>query len=314
MPCPAVRQVVAFAAFLTLGIPAESVAQQQPRVSITPRELLPKRTGPRSNLRADVNMILVPLTVTDQLDRPVTDLGADGFRVFEDNVEQKIVSLHREEGPVSVGFLFDASSSMKKRTDPSIAAIEQFIKGTVPADEFFLIRFSDKPSLVTGFTRDSDEILKDLALLQPQGWTALLDAIVMGAHHMKKAMNPRKALFVLTDGGDNNSRYSETEVKNLVVESDVRIYAVGLFERPHFLEKIAAATGGAAFWAHKLEDLPATIERLSRAFRNQYVLGYSSNNQRNDGKYRKLRVELTQSLRPVRLNVFWRPGYYAPPD
>jgi VWFA-related protein len=259
-------------------------------------------------------MILVPVSVTDATDKPVMNLSPESFRVFEDNVEQKIVSFHREEGPVSVGFIFDASNSMKKRMDRSVKAIEQFLLTRMPEDEFFLVRFSDKPDLVTGFTRDPDEILKSLSSIEPLGWTALHDAICLGVQQIKKAKNSRRALFVLTDGGDNNSRYSESEVRNLVRESDVRVYAIGLFERPHFLEKLAADSGGRAYWAHKLEDLPETVERLNQEFRNQYVLGYSSKNEHKDGKYRKVRVELLESIRRIPLNLFWRRGYYAPPD
>jgi VWFA-related protein len=118
----------------------------------------------------------------------------------------------------------------------------------------------------------------------------------------------------LTDGGDNSSRFSESEVRNMVREADVRVYSIGLFDRPRFLEKLAGDSGGQCFWAHKLQDLPETVDRLSREFRNQYVLAYSSNNARNDGKYRRVRVELLETIRRIPLNVLWRRGYYAPPD
>jgi Ca-activated chloride channel family protein len=287
----------------------------QARASITPRNSL-RSSSPRTrpNLRYDVQMVLVPVTVTDTMDRPVMDLPVDSFRLLENNVEQKIVSLSTEDGPVSIGFLFDNSSSMRKRTDRSVKAIEQFLAGTDKGDEFFLVRFADRPDLITTFTNNPDEITKNLAAGEPQGWTALLDAICLGVQQMKHAKNSRRALVILTDGGDNNSRYTESEVRSLVRESDVRVYAIGLFERARFLERIAAETGGASFLAHRLEDLPEVVERLSRAFRNQYVLGYSSNNAVNDGKYRKVKVELKQAFQKKPMNIFWRRGYYAPPD
>ncbi len=297
--------------FLRLGIPAERVPQDQPKVSLTPRE---KRAAPNSNIRLDVKMILVPITVMDPMDKPVENLAPTAFRVFEDDVEQRIVSLSKEEGPVSVGFVFDASSSMKNRMDRSVAAIQQFLETNMPGDEYFLVRFADQPTVVTGFTSNPDDILRELATIQPQGWTSLNDAICLGVQQMKHAKNSRRALFVLTDGGDNNSRYTESEVKNLVVESDVRAYAVGLFERPRFLEKLAAQTGGQAVWAHSLKDLPNAIERISREFRNQYMIGYSSNNPQNDGKYRKVKVELIESPFFKALHLFWRRGYFAPPE
>ena len=297
--------------FFRLGIPAERVPQDQAKVSLTPRE---KRATANSNIRLDVKMILVPITVMDLTDKPVENLAPTAFRVFEDDVEQRIVSLSKEEGPVSVGFVFDASASMKNRMDRSLAAIQQFLETNMPGDEYFLVRFADQPTLVTGFTSNPNDILRELATIQPQGWTSLNDAICLAVQQMKRAKNSRRALFVLTDGGDNNSRYTESEVKNLVVESDVRAYSVGLFERPRFLEKLAAQTGGQALWAHSLKDLPDAIERISREFRNQYMIGYSSNNPQNDGKYRKVKVELTESPFHKALHLFWRRGYFAPPE
>lgn len=257
-------------------------------------------------------MVLVPVTVTDETDHPVTGLAPEKFRLFEDNVEQKIVTVFREEGPVSVGFLFDASGSMKKKMDRSVAAIDQFLKSMTPGDEYFLMRFSDRPTMVTGFTSDPKQVLDELSSMQPMGWTALNDAICMGIQKMKSAKNARRALFVLSDGGDNNSRYSDGEVRSLVRESDVRVYSIGLFERPRFLEKLAADSGGRSYWVHKLDELPDEVEQLSRDLRNQYVLGYSSQTAQKDGKYHALRVELMETIKRMPLHVFWRRGYYSP--
>lgn len=313
----------AFKSFLTFlvfasfepGFLARRACAQEAPVSITPRITQRSRGSPfHPNLKIDSSMVLVPVTVTDSTDHPVTDLAPDAFRVFEDNVERKVLSFHREDGPVSVGFVFDASSSMKNRMDRSIAAIQQFLKDLNPGDEFFLIQFSDRPTLVSGFTKDTDSILSALSFVAPRGWTALNDAICLGIHTMKSARNPRRALFVLTDGGDNNSRYSDAEVRDLARESDVRIYSIGLFERPNFLEKLAMDTGGRAIWAHKLRDLPDAVDKLSRDFRNQYVLGYSPLDHTNDGKYHSIRIEIVKTIKLMPLNIFWRRGYFAPPE
>jgi VWFA-related protein len=195
--------------------------------------------------------------------------------------------------------------------DRSVAAVKQFLGTTIPGDEFFLVRFSDRPTLVNGFTPEGDDIMASLSFVQAEGWTSLLDAIYLGARQMKLAKNARRALFILSDGGDNNSRYSESEIRRVVVESDVRIFAIGLFQRPRFLEKLAAETGGKAYWAHKLTDLPDIIDKLSLDLRSNYVLGYASNRLQNDGKYRKVTVELLRTLLgPLRIS--WRRGYYAP--
>jgi Ca-activated chloride channel homolog len=275
---------------------------------------LKARRPASANLKVETTMVLVPVTVTDAKDHPVTDLTPGAFRVFEDNIEQKVVSFQQEDGPVSVGFIFDTSSSMKKRMEKSVAAIQQFLKTSMPHDEFFLIRFADSPKLVTGFTDNADDILSELSFVQPQGWTALNDAIVLGIHKMRAAKNTRRALFVLTDGSDNNSRYSDNELRNLVRESDVRIYSIGLYERPQYLEKLGMDSGGKAYWAHNLDDLPATVERLSRDFRNQYVLGYAPQDPHNDGKFRSVRIQILKTIEGMPLNVFWRHGYFSLPD
>jgi len=292
---------------------ADDAPPDSGRVSITPRARRPAgNASPRGDIRLDVKVVLIPVSVTDSLDHPVNDLPPDAFRLLEDDVEQKIACFFKEDAPVSVGLIFDASGSMRKSVDRSIAAIQQFFNTRVPGDEFFLIRFADKPTVETGFTADPGEILERLSFVHPEGWTALHDAIYLGVQRMKSAKNTRRALFVLSDGGDNNSRYTEAEVKNLVMESDVRIYAIGLFDRPKFLEKLAALTGGETFWVHRLKDLPDAIDKLSRTLRNQYVLGYSSNKPQNDGKYRKIKVELARPFNIVPLRLFWRRGYYAP--
>jgi Ca-activated chloride channel family protein len=267
-----------------------------------------------ANARIDVNMVLIPVSVTDLSDRPVMDLKPNAFRVFEDGVEQKVSSVHREEGPVSIGFVFDASSSMKNRIDQSVKAMEQFLKTAIPGDEFYLIRFSDRPSVLTGFTPEPNDILHEMSGIRPEGWTSLNDAIVLAVQRMKGAKNARRALIVLTDGGDNNSRYSDSEVRSLARESNVTVYSIGLLERPRFMEKLAADTGGRAFWAHHIDDLPETVDRLSQELRNKYVLGYATQNPHNDGKYRRVRVEVLETIRQMPLHVFWRRGYYAPPD
>lgn len=307
--------LVSVALFALVGSAAGTDRGDEPQqVNITPRSSLRSRSSTKnSDIKVDVNMILLPVTVTDSKDQPVTDLSADSFRILEENVEQKVVSLHREEGPVSVGFVFDASSSMRNRMDRSIAAIRRFLGTLEKGDEFFLIRFNDHPQAMTDFTDNPDDILSNLSLVQPIGWTALNDAIYLGVQRMRHAKNSRRALFLLTDGGDNNSRYTETEIRRLVQESDVRIYSIGLFEHSSFLEKLGMDSGGRAFFAYKLDDLPHTIDELSSEFRNQYVLGYyptAPNN--NDGKYHRVRVEVIKTLTHMPLNVFWRHGYYSP--
>ena len=279
----------------------------------------------KANIRIDTNVVLVPVTVNDPLNRFVTGLDQEVFKVFEDKTEQKIVSFGSEDAPLSVGIVFDTSGSMGPKLERSRQAVAEFFKTANPEDEGFLVEFNDRPQLVTPFTHSLAEIQNRLTFTQSKGRTALLDGIYLALHTMKKAKNPRKALVVISDGGDNSSRYTETEVKNLVKEADVQIYAIGIFEMmsgrgrtseelagPGLLTDISEPTGGRHFVVENLAELPDVAAKIGIELRNQYVVGYSPNNQARDGKYRKILVKLVQPRGFPPLHAFWRTGYYAP--
>ena len=264
-----------------------------------------------STFRTDAWMVQIPVTVTDSRDRPRMDLEKSNFRLFEDGMEQPIAAFSMAEAPISTGVVFDTSGSMKPRIQTSREALELILENALPQDEFFLVRFSDKPELLTPMTHDPTEIARRLEKIVPFGWTALYDAMFVSLEEMRHASNPRKALLVLSDGEDNNSRYTAGELLSRVRESDVRVYAIGLFRQTHCLEKMAAETGGRMIWVHKLEDLPDAVRRLNLEMRNVYLLSYFSQNAPADGKYRKVKVEVqARSTEPLR--VSWRRGYYAP--
>jgi VWFA-related protein len=257
-------------------------------------------------------MVMIPANVTDRDDRPILDLHREDFHLFEDTVEQKIESFSIDQAPVSLGIVFDASGSMKNKIDKSFSAVEQFLKTSLPGDEFFLVQFSDVPKLRIPFTPDTDEILAGLSLVQPQGWTAMFDAIYVAVNQMRLAKNPRKALLILSDGGDNNSRYSGGEVINLLREADVRVYAIGLFDNAHYLKKAADETGGAMVAVRNLDDLPDAVDKLSTQLRSQYLIGYYPVKSQNDGKFHKVKLLLNQAAGSLKLHTSWRHGYYAP--
>jgi VWFA-related protein len=280
---------------------------------------------PRANIRVDTNVVLIPVTVTDPLNRFVTGLDQDSFKVFEDKQEQKLVSFGSEDAPLSIGIVFDTSGSMGPKLDKSRQAVSEFFKTANPEDEAFLVVFNDRPELVTPLTHNLEEIQNRLTFTQSKGRTALLDGILLALHTMKKAKNPRKALVVISDGGDNSSRYTESEIKNLVKESDVQIYAIGIYEPvqsrgrtpeelagPGLLTDVSEPTGGRHFVVENLNELPDVAAKIGIELRNQYVLGYSPANQVRDGKYRKVGVKLVQPRGLPPLHAFWRTGYYAP--
>src|SRR5580692_8879253 len=185
---------------------------------------------PKASIRVDTNVVLVPVTVTDPLNRFVTGLDQDAFEVYEDKVKQKIVSFGSEDAPLSIGIVFDTSASMGAKLERSRLSVAEFFKTANPEDEAFLVEFSDRPQLSVPFTHNLEEIQNRLTFVQSKGQTALLDSVYLALATMKKARNPRKALILLTDGGDNRSRYTQTEVKNLVKEADVQIYCIGIYE------------------------------------------------------------------------------------
>lgn len=280
------------------------------RITPTSAYHLPYPSGPE--VKVDVRMVLVPVTVTDSMDYPVVTLPRTSFQIYEDNIEQNVLTLQKEDGPVSVGFVVDTSGSMRDRMEPSIAAIRQFLERSMTGDEYFLLRFSSDSDLIVNFTEHPEEIRAALPSLKPEGSTALNDAIYRAVHEMKRARNGRKALFVLTDGGDNDSRYSDSEVRKLVQEADVRVYSIGLFTRPGFLTKLAGESGARTFWVKRMSHLPEAVEKLSQELRNEYVLGYCPRNSATDGKYRRIRVRLAQESQNPPLHLSWRRGYYAP--
>ena len=305
---------VLIAVSLAMGQADDLIRLDEPKVAITPRVPLGRDTSaPRPGaIRLDVKVVLIPVTVTDVWDRPIAGLRKDDFHLFEDNVEQKIAYISSEDAPASVGLIFDASGSMRDNMETSVTAVDQFFKTTLPGDEFLLVRFSDRAQLITGFTSDVHEISTCLHSVKAGGWTALHDAIYLGIQKMKKARNAHKALVVLSDGGDNSSRYSAGEIRDLVREADVRVYSValltGLLQGSRFLEKISDETGGRMVRVRKLDDLSDAMEKMSRDLRSQYVLGYYSSNPQNDGRYRKVRVQVNQPT----VRASWRRGYYAP--
>ena len=308
--------------------PPSSQPSPPANVSIEPR--VRSRSESReetrgSNIRVDSTLVLINVTVTDPLNRFVTGLEREHFRLFEDKAEQKLSHFASEDAPLSVGLVFDASGSMGSKLQKSRLAAAQFFKTANPEDEFFLVQFNDRPELIQTFTTNAEEIQNRLTFTQAKGRTALLDGVYLALNHMKKAHNTRRAILILSDGGDNSSRYTESEIKNLVREADVQIYAIGIYEPvssrgrtaeelsgPGLLSEIAEQTGGRHFPVENLNELPDIAAKIGMELRNQYVLGYTPSNQDRDGKYRRVQVKLVQPRGLPQLRAFWRQGYYAP--
>jgi len=272
--------------------------------------------------RVDTNLVLVPLTVTDPMDRLVTGLEKQNFSIFEDNHAENIRTFACDDAPVSIGVILDLSGSMANKVIRARGAILQFMKTSNPQDEFFVIGFNDRPVLLTDFTSSVDDIEARLATLEVGHRTALLDAIYFGLEKMKEAKYTRKALLIVSDGGDNNSRYTENEVRSAVREAEVQIYSIGIFDPeaataeerngPILLNDISSDTGGRLFRVDDLSEMGDIATRISAELRNEYVLGYKTDDVRLDGKWRKVKVKLSPPPGLPQLTVHARAGYYAP--
>ncbi len=295
------------------------------QVKIEPRKkpAAAQESGSRRipNIRVDSTLILVPVSVNDPLNRPVSGLEKENFRVYEDKVEQPIVQFAMDDDPVAVGLVFDTSGSMGDKLQRSRMAASAFFRLANPEDEFFLVEFDNAPTLRVPLTSDTGTIESQLTFSRSKGSTALLDAIYLALHEMKRSKKNKKALLIISDGGDNHSRYTEKEVTGIVKESDVLIYSIGVFGGmggtaeeaggPALLTKISEQTGGRMFEANPVE-LPDIARKIGIELRNRYILGYSPQNQARDGKYHRITVKMVPPRGLPPLRAHWRLGYNAP--
>jgi VWFA-related protein len=284
----------------------------------------PPAAQTRTSFRAESNLVLIPVSVTDDLNRFVLGLRKEDFRLFDDGVEQSVAHFSGEDVPLSIGLAFDTSGSMDFKMSTSRDAAKLFLKALNPEDEAFLVEFNEKAKLSAGFSAAPQDIRTALDKVQPGGLTALLDAVSFTLTEMKKAKNPRKAILIVSDGGDNHSTYTPAQIEALVRQADVEIYAMGVFDPilsliaapeeitgPKLLSEIATQTGGRAFAASLTGDLPAVAARVAIELRNQYVLAYYPKNQNRDGKYHTVEVKVSQPAGVPPLKMHWRQGYYA---
>lgn len=277
-------------------------------------------------LRAEANLVTVPVNVFDSQNRVVNHLDASAFRVFEDGVEQRILAFGEEDVPASIGFVLDTSGSMGVKLDLSRQAIAQFLKSANPDDEFFLLPFDSHPGAVTGFTSRPGEILEQLARAKSSGTTAMLDAIQSAFVAMRRARHARRAVIIVSDGGDNHSRATKTDILRMASEADAQVFTLGTYEPPvtrhrtpeeftgpELLSAIAEQSGGRSFPVRRLTDIADAAFRIGFELRNQYVIAYRPENQSWDGLYRHITIETTTPGFPD-LRTYWRQGYYAAPS
>jgi len=272
----------------------------------------------------DVDLALITVTVKDKHDHVINGLRPDNFRLFEDNVEQEVVNFSTEDVPVSIGLIFDFSGSMRGKLGLAKEAAAQFLKTTNSKDEVFLVGFGDHAVLIDPFTSNVEDLQNRLSNAHAKGSTALLDAVQLGLLQMRSAGNARKALLIISDGGDNHSRYTEDDLKRILREADTQLYAIGLFQQsgyhratltdfngPLLLDELTRLTGGSVYTARKSDELEEIASKIGAELHNQYILGYQPSNKVRDAQWRKVSVKLRPPDGFEHLSAHAKRGYYA---
>lgn len=287
-----------------------------------------------ATFRADGQMVLVPVTVTDHNGKTIEGLRAQDFTVFDDEAPQQIASFSSDDAPCSVGLVLDISGSMRYALDITKGIAQAFLTASNPEDEFLMLTVSSVPDADSKFTTQVEALAQDVQATTPGGMTALLDTVYLGLNRMRKATRPRKALLILSDGMDNQSRYSKRELMRLALETDVQVYTIlvdGIpgssgggapfvpsmvakpgqqaAERqgPLTLKELSEKTGGLYFHVRNTSDGAEAGASVARALRNEYLIGYRAPDSKEAGKWHRIQVK----SKVPKLHVYARSGYYS---
>jgi Ca-activated chloride channel family protein len=275
-------------------------------------------------MRVNVDLVLVPVTVVDAMSRPVIDLPQQNFSLLEAGIPQQIRYFSHEDAPISVALILDFSGSMRDKIEFVHQAVDEFFQNANPEDDYYVITVSDKPTLVADASQSTNTILAHLAAIEPKGMTALYDSIYLGLNKLRSSRYQRRAMVIVSDGGDNRSRYTLKEIKSVLAESDVLTYSIGIFDDipiPLFksieerwgrkwLDDVTRVSGGRNIPADDRRQIPQIAGLISREMRSQYVLGYHPADGNKDGKWRKISVKLVEN--PFQMHVHFKEGYVAP--
>ena len=305
-------------------IPLKAPARQD-KSSFRPRgpgdtKLQEPKDDQRITLNTDI--VNVTISVTDPYGRFVTGLGKDRFEVYDNKVKQEIAHFTDEDAPVSLGIVYDVSGSMRERINRSIRALRRFIETSHNDDDFFLIAFNDRAKLLQDFTTSGDSVLGHLMFANPHGSTALYDAAYIAVEKVQQGRHSKRALLIISDGQDNNSRYTYKELRNIVKEADVQIYAIGITDPYNdslagygrsVLEEITRMTGGRAFFPNDYNE-PELVEictRIALELRHQYSVGFYPTDVPSEAKWHKVQVKVNPPRGLGRLSLSYREGYQS---
>ena len=276
-------------------------------------------------LITNTDLITLTVTVTDTYGRYVSGLSQKAFSVFDEKHQQEITFFSDDDAPVSVGVIFDVSGSMSgDKIKRARDALAKFIQTSHNADEYFLIAFNSRAQLLLDKTRNGDAVLDKLTFVQTKNQTALYDACYLGVERVQRGAHPKRALLLISDGQDNNSRYTFNEVRRLLKESDVVLYSIGILsgsdstnalgmEGQGILDELSGVSGGKAFFPRSAAEMDDIFEQIALELRHQYSIGYKPSNFTNDGKWHRIKVKVSPPRGLPRLFVRSKEGYYAIP-
>jgi Ca-activated chloride channel family protein len=304
----------------TVETPAKTDAAGNPS---TQQKMGSELDGP---VIVNTDLITLTVTVTDTYGRYVSGLSKKAFTILDEKQPQEITFFSDDDSPVSVGVIFDVSGSMSgEKIKNAREALSKFIQTSHNSDEYFLIAFNSRAQLLLDRTRDGNAVLDKLTFVQTKNNTALYDACYLGVEKVQRGLHPKRALLLISDGQDNNSRYTFNELRRLLKESDVVLYGVGILsggdsgsalgmEGQGILDELASVSGGKAFFPRSALEMDDIFEQIALELRHQYSIGYKPSNFSNDGKWRKIKVKVTPPRGLPRLFVRSKEGYYAIPN
>lgn len=280
-------------------------------------------TAPPANqpqIKVAVELVQVPVTVTDPYGRIVTGLEKKNFHIFEDTVEQEVVNFSSDEVPVSIGLVLDLSGSIGGKMPIIRTGAVNFLHEGNPQDEFLAVGFRGHAELLSPFTSDPETLQSRMLYLTSHGMTALFDGVYLALAQINTAHNARRGIILISDGGENHSRHSEKDVYREFQEADTQFYTVGVFggartpeeqEGPTLLHELSERSGGRDFSAGA-DSVPDIVQKIGEELRSEYVLTFRPVNHPHDGKFHKIRIQLDTPKWFPPLNVYARSGYTAP--
>jgi Ca-activated chloride channel family protein len=309
-------------AFLIFTCSWATAQTGEDEVHIVPRAPSAAPASARHAIRANVDLVLVDVTVVDHNERAVTGLQATDFTLLDDGRPQFVKYISNVDEPISLLVVMDASASMGAKIQQERNAIKELINSSNSQDDFSLVIIRDEPRVISHFGDSVSEMQQKIGAIQPDGVTALWDGMYLAIQELRNATYRRRAMIVISDGGDNNSRYTQSELKSLLQEADIELYAIGLFDRnarrieekmgPLQLDELASITGGRMFPVYDSTEFSRIVNQISGELRNQYVLGYYPSNRNRDGKWRKLKIRFSAPASRRNFRLYAKKGYYAP--